>query len=365
MDYGLRRRRLRAAAAEAGVDLLAVAPGPNMLYLLGYHPHIDERPCYLFLTADGEGLLVPDLNAEEVRNRVDLPLVTYADEEGPAAALARLLAELGARQARRVMVEEPMRYDFVLHLKAALPEASFATSERLLGAMRMRKDAEELAMIRENAAMADRVMAEALAAIRVGMAEVELAALIGDAFRREGALRTNFAIVGSGPNSAFPHHASGPRRMEAGDAVVLDIGAHYGGYNSDITRMAFVGEPMPEYQAVHAVVEEAVQAAKATVRPGVPAKEVDDAARAVITAAGYGPYFTHRVGHGLGVTGHEPPYMTGTNELLLEEGMTFSIEPGIYLPGRFGVRLEELAVVTRDGVETLSRLPRTVHSVRL
>lgn len=361
MDYQGRRRMLRQKAAEAGVGLIAIAPGPNMLYLMGYHPHIDERPCYLLLTEAGEGLVVPDLNATEVAAKVDLQMETYTDAEGPQAALSRMAGAVRMADARRVMVEETMRYDFVQHLIHQVPDAGVTTSEPILGAMRMHKDADEIAAIRENSDMADRVMEEAFANIREGVSEEEIAAVVASAFKAAGALRTNFAIIGSGPNSAFPHHSSGSRRALRGEAVVLDIGAHYKGYNSDITRMAFVGEPGEEYRKVHAVVEVAVHAARAAVRPGVRACDVDRAARRVIEDAGYGPYFTHRVGHGLGVTGHEPPYMTGTNEIRLEEGMTFSIEPGIYLPGRFGVRLEELALVTADGVETMSRLPRDVR----
>lgn len=363
MDYAHRRKTLRTRAADAGIDLIAVAPGPNMKYLLGYHTHIDERPCYLLLSRDGEGLVVPELNATEAASKLDLHMETYADAAGPQEALSRLLGCIGVADARRVMVEETMRYDFVLHLMRQVASAAFSTSEPLLATMRMHKDADEIAVIRENAAMADRVMEVALAALRVGAFEEEIAGGVAAAFKAEGAERTNFSIIGSGPNSAFPHHSSGPRRIAQGDAVVLDIGAHYADYNSDITRMAFVGAPTAEYQKVHAVVEAAVEAAKAATRPGAQAKDVDLAARHVIEAAGYGEYFTHRVGHGLGVVGHEPPYMTSENDMPLEVGMIFSIEPGIYLPGRFGVRLEELALVTPDGVETMSRLTRQVFGV--
>jgi Xaa-Pro aminopeptidase len=360
MNYASRRTRLREMCAQQQIDVLAVAPGPNMSYLLGYHPHIDERPCYLLLAKDGEMLIVPELNADEVRAHVDLPMASYSDAEGPSAALEGAVRALGLEVAQHAMVEESMRYDFVRHLEQVMPQATFRTSEPVLALARMCKDDEELAAIRHNAAMADRVMARVLASLRPGMTESEVALLVGELFRQEGADRTNFAIIGSGPNSAFPHHASGSRRLAPGDAVVVDIGAHAAGYNSDITRMAYLGEPDPTYRAVHATVEAAVQAALGVIRPGVPAREVDRAARAVIAEAGYGPYFTHRVGHGLGVTGHEPPFLTAANDLSLEVGMTFSVEPGIYLPGRFGVRLEEIVVVTADGPEVLSRLSREV-----
>jgi Xaa-Pro aminopeptidase len=171
----------------------------------------------------------------------------------------------------------------------------------------------------------------------------------------------NFTIVGAGSNGAFPHHATSRKLVEDGDAIVIDIGARKDAYNSDVTRMAFVGAPSQRYLEVHAVVEQAVQAALAVIRPGLAAKEVDRVARDVITAAGFGQYFVHRTGHGLGLNGHESPYITSTNELVLEEGMVFSVEPGIYLPGEFGVRLEEIVVVTSNGARIFNQLPREVH----
>lgn len=364
MDYERRRITLRERAGAAGVGVIAVAPGANMKYLLGYHPHIDERPCYLILAESGEALLVPALNASEVASKVELPMQTYADEEGPQAAMSAIVERLRLGAVRRAMVEETMRYDFVLEIARAMPSASMETSEPLLGAMRMRKDADEIEEIRLNAAMADRVLETTFNAMRPGQSEDEIAAAVRDAFAAEGAERTNFAIIASGPNGAFPHHASSSRRVKIGDAVVVDIGAHHRGYNSDITRMAFLGKPDAEYLKVHRVVDAAVEAALSAIHPGALPRDIDGAARRVIEDAGYGDYFTHRVGHGLGITGHEPPYITGTNPQPLEVGMTFSVEPGVYLPGRFGVRLEEIVLVTEDRAEVLSRVPRDVRTIQ-
>jgi Xaa-Pro aminopeptidase len=195
------------------------------------------------------------------------------------------------------------------------------------------------------------------------MRETELARVAQEAFFAAGAQEVPFAIVGTGPNSAFPHHATSSRAAQAGEPVLADLGSRLDGYMSDITRMAFLGTPTARYREIHAVVEEAVAAALETIRPGVPMRAVDLAARGVIARAGYGDKFTHRTGHGIGVSGHELPSITHTNEQPLEVGMAFSVEPGIYLVGEFGVRLEEIVVVTARGPEVLSPLPRTVWAI--
>lgn len=365
IDYAARRKQVQAAMAARGTDLLAVWPDVNMYYLLGFHPHPDERPCYFLLTQDREGFLCPELNATQVRAHVDVPLVaTYTDAEGPHAALGHLATALGFENVRKVAIDETMRADFVLLLLEQLPTARPVVATELLGPLRMRKEPVEIDLIEMNHAIADRAMRAAFSAIRPGMTEQRLADVVRATFGEEGADRVNFAIIGAGPNGAFPHHHTSSRVIQEGDAVVIDIGARKQGYNSDITRMAFVGEAPEEYLKVHEVVEEAVKAALAAVRPGVPACAIDKAARDVITRSGYGQYFTHRTGHGLGLNGHEPPYITGTNQQLLEEGMVFSIEPGIYLPGKFGVRLEEIVVVTASGARIFSKLSREVFRAK-
>jgi Xaa-Pro aminopeptidase len=224
----------------------------------------------------------------------------------------------------------------------------------------MRKDEGEFAALKKSAAIADRAVQAAFAAIRPGISEAELAEAVGAAFASEGAAPL-FRIIGGGPNGAFPHHQTGARKLEEGDAIVIDIGARKAGFPSDITRMAVVGRPPEGYGQIHTIVEKAVQAALKAARPGVKAKEVDAAARRVISDAGYGDYFVHRTGHGLGIDVHEPPFITATSETVLEEGMVFSIEPGIYIPGRFGIRLEEIVILREDGPEIFSELPRDLY----
>lgn len=356
-DTKARFRALRKRMAERRVDLVAVAPGSHMDWLVGFHPHPDERPCLLLVTAEADAFLMPSLNAEGSRGRTDIPFYSWSDDEGPGGALLAAFDAITAKNAESVVLDETMRADFALLLLGALPGARTSFTGETLGALRMRKDAGECAKLKMNAAIADRAMEKAFAVIQPGMTELELAGVVKDHFQSEGATPA-FWIVGSGGNGAFPHHQTGDRPLAEGDAVVIDIGGRKAGFPSDITRMAVIGSPPDGYLPVHSIVEQAVQAALNAARPGILAKDVDAAARRVIEEAGYGEFFVHRTGHGMGIDGHEPPYITARSETLLEEGMVFSIEPGIYLPGRFGVRLEEIVILRDNGPEILSRLPR-------
>ena len=352
---------LREAMARTGTGLVALAPGSHMRWLLGFHPYPDERPCLLLVGPRDAALLMPALNAADSRARCDIPFHEWTDAEGPDAALADALAAIGAQAPGLVALDEGMRADFALLLLAALsPDTRHAFTTDTLGALRMCKDADEVAILKRNALLADGAMRAAFAAIRPGMSERDLAAVVRAHFTAHGAA-PEFRIIGTGANGAFPHHHTGDTIIRAGDAVVIDIGGRVGGYPSDITRMAVVGTPPEGFAAIHAIVDRAVRAAIAAARPGALARDVDAAARQVIADAGYGAYFTHRTGHGLGIDIHEPPYITATSELILQDGMVFSIEPGIYLPGRFGLRLEEIVVLRADGAEVLSELPRDAH----
>ncbi len=353
---------LRARMKETGTDLVALGPGPNMHWVAGFHPHADERPCLLMVTADRAGFLMPALNAAGSRDLTSLPFWTWADAEGPDAALQQALAALSATTARKVAVDEAMRADFALLLLDALPQAGHSFASETLGALRLCKDAGEQEALRREAAIADAAMEAIFAAIRPGMTEADLAAVARGIFKDHGALPL-FTIVGAGRNGAFPHHHTGDTVLKPGDAVVIDIGARAGDFSSDITRMAVLGDGPTGYDEVHAVVEAAVQAALAICRPGIRASDLDRAARAVIEEAGFGPQFVHRLGHGMGLEGHEPPWISESSDTILQPGMVFSIEPGIYLEDRFGLRLEDIVILQEDGPEVLSRLPRDVIRV--
>lgn len=360
VDVKKRLAALREKMRETGTDLVALGPGSHMQWVLGFHPHPDERPCLLLIGPETEAFLMPALNAEGSRESTDVAFHTWSDDVGPDEALRSALAAIDATRPGKVAIDETMRADFALLLLDAVPEAVRVFADETVGALRMRKDESDFAALKMNAGIADRAMQAAFAAIRPGMTETQLADVIKAHFSSEGASPA-FWIVGCGGNGAFPHHQTGEKKLAEGDAVVVDIGGRKGGYPSDITRMVVVGHPPEGYGQIHTIVENAVAAALAAARPGVKAKAVDAAARKVISDAGYGDYFVHRTGHGMGIDGHEPPYITATSEKVLEEGMVFSIEPGIYLPGRFGIRLEEIVMLRADGPEIFSSLPRDLH----
>ncbi|MCW4115357.1 Xaa-Pro peptidase family protein [Aurantimonas sp. MSK8Z-1] len=351
---------LRTRMQETGIDLVALGPGAHMHWVAGFHPHPDERPCLLLIGPQREAFLMPSLNAEGARVDTDIAFYPWSDDTGPTAALAAALDAVGASDAGVVSLDETMRADFALLLLGALPKARHGFAGETVGALRMKKSEAEYRELKMNARLDDVAMQTAYAAIRPGISERDIAATVRAQFAADGA-RPMFTIIGSGPNGAFPHHSVSDRVLQRGDAVVIDIGGSRGDFPSDMTRMAVVGEAPEGYAEVHAVVEAAVRAALAAARPGVRAKTVDAAARTVITDAGYGEYFVHRTGHGLGLEIHEPPYITSTSETVLEAGMVFSIEPGIYLPGRFGIRLEDIVFLREDGPEILSDLPRDVR----
>ncbi len=351
-----RLAELRTAMVSAGVDLVVLGPGSHMQWLLGWYPHPDERPCLLLIGSERVAFLVPALTAGDVKPVVAMQVHAWRDADGPDAALRAAVADMGAGVGT-LALDETMRADFAMLVQRVLPEAVIVFTESTVGRLRQIKDNGEIAALQTAAGIADRAMDAAMAAIRPGVREIEIVETVRRSFAEAGAVM-QFAIVGSGPNSALPHHAPGPRRLRAGDAVVVDIGGKIDGYNSDITRMAVVGPEPEAFGTIHAIANAAVEAALDAARPGNSIAGVDRAARAVIEDAGYGECFIHRTGHGLGVDVHEPPYMVSTATGILEKGMVFSIEPGIYLPDRFGIRLEDIVVLRDDGPEILSRLGR-------
>lgn len=357
-----RLQRLRDIMKQEGVDLVALGPGAHLAWLTGMHPHGDERPLLMCVTQSYAGLLMPALEADSARQHTDLPFHPWGDDTGPDAAFAELLQTADANGAKSIVLDETMRADFAALVQDALPQATRQFTASTVGALRMRKDPAEFDILKRNALSADTAMRAAWDAMRPGMTEQEVGAIIRQSFKDQGATPL-FCIVGAGKNGAFPHHQTGETVLKSGDAVVMDLGGGMDGYSSDMTRMAIIGDGPEGYDDVHAVVERAVQAALDAARPGVRAHEIDDAARGVIAEAGYGAYFVHRTGHGMGVEIHETPYLTAASQTVLDEGMVFSIEPGIYLPDRFGIRLEDIVILRADGPEILSELPREVTRI--
>jgi len=357
-----RLTKLRATMATENVDFLAIGPGAHLEWLTGMHPHADERPMLLGVTQDYAGVLMPALEAESARTQTDLPFHAWSDDQGPDAAFTDLLRTAGAQSAQSIVLDETMRADFAALVQDALPQATRQFTATTVGALRMRKDADEYAALKRNALTADTAMQAAWARMKPGLTETDVADIVRASFVDQG-VKPMFTIIGASGNGAFPHHQTGETVLKIGDAVVMDIGGGMDGYSSDITRMALMGEAPEGYQAVHDVVEAAVQAAMEAARPGVRAHVVDDAARKVITDAGYGEFFMHRTGHGMGVEVHETPYITASSQTVLDEGMVFSIEPGIYLPGRFGIRLEDIVILRADGPEIFSEMPRDARLI--
>jgi Xaa-Pro aminopeptidase len=366
IDASTRARRasaLRERMASAGVDLVAVAPTDNLRYLLGFSPLPDERACMLLISAAGSAMVMPSLNAEQTASEApEVELVRWSDHEGADGAIAAALDRIGAGAAATLAVDPEMRADHLLVLQRAVPGARTVNASGVISALRTVKDGSEIALLQRSADAADAAMLAGFDAIRAGLTEMQVYDVIAAMFAEHDSA-VDFAIVGSGPNGAFPHHHTGTRVLEEGDAIVLDIGGIRDGYVSDMTRMAHIGEPSEKYLEVHGIVERAVQAAMEAAQPGASCGDVDDAARGVITAAGYGEYFVHRTGHGLGISTHEEPWIMAGNDTVLEVGNVHSIEPGIYLPGEFGVRLEDIVHITEDGCERFSSLPRDLRVV--
>jgi len=353
------RRRLQSSDANG----LVLFPSPNFEYLTGFDDEPSERALFVFITADREPVcFAPALAADQLRERTPLEEIwTWSDADGPDESLANLVDELDL-DGRHLLVDETMWARFTHLLESHLPNATFGLADELLSALRIRKDDTELAALDAAATAADQAMTaiRRLGSDAVGMTEADLAARIEAELTAAGGESLSFEpIVGSGPNGAMPHHTHGDREIAAGEPVVLDFGTRVDGYPSDQTRtVVFDGEPSEEFRQVHSVVRDAQQAAIDTIEPGVTAGAVDAAARRRIEQAGYGEQFIHRTGHGVGLSVHEAPDIVDGSECLLEPQMVFSVEPGVYLPGAFGVRIEDLVVVTEGGCRRLNTTSR-------
>ncbi|HEX2074892.1 MAG TPA: Xaa-Pro peptidase family protein [Geodermatophilus sp.] len=355
----------RAVAAELGIDLLVLTPGSDLRYLCGYHAHAMERLTALVVPRRGEPLLVvPRLEAPMVdaspAGALGLEVLAWDETDDPFALLAgAVTGRLGAAPAR-VAVGARTWAEHALGVQRALPGSTLELAGPVLDRLRMIKTPAEVTELATAGAAIDRVHARMGEWLRVGRTEALVGADIAAAILAEGHTGVDFVIVGSGPNGASPHHEVSDRVVQAGDLVVVDIGGETAsGYRSDCTRTYVVGGEAPaEVAEWYAVLQEAQQAACAAVRPGVTAEQVDAVARDTISAAGWGEYFIHRTGHGIGLDTHEAPYIVAGNDLPLEAGMAFSVEPGIYLPGRCGARIEDIVVCTDDGVRTLNNGPR-------
>ncbi|MFF3406178.1 aminopeptidase P family protein [Streptomyces sp. NPDC002742] len=356
-DYEARMRRAAEAAAEAGLDGVLVAPGPDLVWLTGYRPVETERLTLLVLRPGQDpALVVPTLEAPDAAKSAGAPALTlhdWTDGTDPYAAAAPLLDRAG-----HFGISDNGWALHLLGLQKRLPDSRYTALTDALPMLRAVKDAAELERLAAAGAAADEAFEEIRKVRFADRRESEVSRELADLLRRFGHSQVDFTIVASGPNGANPHHEADERVIEQGDMVVLDFGGLKDGYGSDTSRTVHVGEPDEEERKVHDIVREAQEAGFRAVRPGVACQDIDRAARAVIKDSGYGEYFIHRTGHGIGVTTHEPPYMVEGEEQPLVPGMCFSVEPGIYLPGRFGVRIEDIVTVTEDGGRRLNTTTR-------
>jgi len=355
--YAARMERVARAAAGKGLTGLLVTPGPDLAYLCGYEPPINERLTVLVLSTDREPvMIVPRLergDAERCAGGSQLRLLDWADGSDPYAVAASVLGDMGT-----YAVTDSAWALHLLGLQEAAAEVAYTSMTRTLPLLRAVKDDGELIRLGAAGAGADRAYEEILKRQFAGRTELEVAADLADLLRHFGHETAEFTLVCSGPNGADPHHHAGSRIISAGDMVVMDFGGLFEGYGSDTTRTVHVGRPTALEEEVHAVVRAAQQAAFEAVRPGVPCQEIDRVARRIIADAGYANYFLHRTGHGIGLSIHEPPYLVEGEEQPLVPGMCFSIEPGIYLAGQFGVRIEDIVTVTETGARRLNESPR-------
>jgi Xaa-Pro dipeptidase len=363
-----RQNKLANILHSAGLDCLALNPGPSLVYLTGLHFHLSERPVIvIFMPGLKPVIVLPELELQKLQ---DLPYqiqgFPYTEDPAKWADSFKAAAQAIHLSSQSVAVE-PRQFRYLEYqlLREAVPQAKFIASEASVASLRMYKDEGELSAMRMAAVIAERALESTLPLVKVGITELELASELTLQLLRNGCdPQVPFSpIVSSGPNSANPHASPSNRMLSPGDLLVIDWGASYSGYISDITRTFAIGPVEPELVKVGNIVLEANQAGRDAVKPGISADEVDRAARHVIEAAGYAEFFTHRTGHGIGMEGHEEPYIRTGNPLILEPGMTFTIEPGIYFPGRNGVRIEDDVAVNNTGNECLTSLTREVRQI--
>ncbi len=375
--FGDRMAATRALAAEAGLAAVLVGVGADLRYLAGYPAMSLERLTMLVIpTAGDSALFAPRLEATPARACPPaaaglLQVVTWEEADDPHPLVAGLLRDAAGLSAAhlRIAVSDDLPARHLLRLQERLPEATFELASAIIGRLRIVKDADEIALLTEAAHAADRVVAQIAAGRLVGRTEGDVSREVRERLVAEGHDDVQFAIVGSGPNSASPHHEASDRVIAAGEPIVLDIGGTIDGYGSDITRTLWVtgGDPAKgpdeRFRHLFGVLHGAQAAATAAARPGVTAEAVDAAARRPIEAEGYGDAFFHRTGHGIGLEGHEEPYIIAGNHEPLRRGMAFSVEPGIYLVGAYGARIEDIVVCGPDGPIALNEAPRELYVV--
>ena len=360
--------KLNASLQTSELDAVILNPGPTLTYLTGLHFHLMERPVVLLFAQDQDpALVLPELELQKVASlSYNLQVFAYPEQPSEWDKAFRGAVQALGLDGKRIGVEpRQLRLLEFNFMKTNAPEAAYPDGSEVLSALRLKKDQAEVETMRKAVQIAQSALEAIIPSIKIGMTERELSSeLVTQLLKHGSEPELPFSpIVSGGPNSANPHASPTERKLQEGDLLVIDWGATHEGYISDLTRTFAVGDVDEEYQKIHQIVQDANAAGRAVAKPGARCADVDIAARDVIEQAGYGEYFTHRTGHGVGMEGHEEPYMRGDNEQLLESGMAFTVEPGIYLPGRNGVRVEDNVVVTESGADVLSTMPREIRVV--
>lgn len=368
--YLNRQEKLRSTIENENLDALVLNPGPSLTYFTGLHFHLSERPIIVIFTNHTDPIIVlPELETAKTAS-LSYPLISYTYGENPASwqkvfdeAFESALSSLAAES--RVIGVEPrqLRYLELKIIQQAAPKAQIIPGDEAISSIRMRKEAGELTAMRKAVDIAQRALLETMPFIKIGVTERQISNELTAQLLKSGSdPQFPFSpIVSGGPNSANPHATPTDRPLGEGDLLVIDWGASFRGYISDITRTFAIRKVDNELAHIAKIVENANKAGRSVIKPGLLACDVDHATRGVIDKNGYGDYFTHRTGHGIGMEGHEPPYIRDDNQIHLEPGMTFTVEPGIYLPDRGGVRIEDNVLVTATGVVSLTNLPRTLQ----
>jgi len=360
--------KLNASLHASDMDAVILNPGPTLTHLTGLRFHLMERPVVLLFAKDQvPAIVLPELELQKVASLpYDLQVFAYTENPAEWGNVFRKATQALDLDGKRIGVEpRQLRLLEFRYVKDGASEADYPDASDVLAGLRLRKDKSEVETMRRAVKIAQDALEATIPSIKIGMTEKELSSeLVMQLLKQGSEPEIPFApIVSGGPNGANPHASPSERKLQAGDLLVVDWGATYDGYISDLTRTFAVGEVEDEYKKIHKVVQDANAAGRAASKPGVPCANVDKAARNVIEEAGYGVYFTHRTGHGIGMEGHEDPYMRGDNMHLLEPGMAFTVEPGIYLPDRNGVRIEDNVVITETGADVLSDMPREIRVV--
>lgn len=355
-----------ALLKQKEVKALILSPSANMSYLTGFNTFPGERLLVNILMDTGENIfIVPKLYESEVREKAEYDQIfSWNDTQNPVDII-KIVAEKYNLSNCSIAIEETMWFTAFNKIFTSLKDVNYIHAAEIIGELRQCKSSIEFEKMRAASLAADKAIENILNNIKAGLKESEVRDMLEAEMKKVGASGPSFpTIIGSGSNSALPHYGAGERLLQDGDSVVMDFGCLLDNYCSDMTRTIIIGQASDKFKSVYAILKKAQQLAIDKVKPGVKASEVDYAARKYITDKGYGDYFIHRTGHGIGLEVHEMPYITESSEVVLKPGMVFSIEPGIYLEGEFGIRIEDLVMVTEDGVEVLNHFTKELIEVK-